>query len=69
MVNIISVRMLKKDFCSNCGQGSLFPMDKHSCKDCENALREKINAELIENARADLFDETTNDLVPNFPII
>ena len=68
MINIISIRMLNKDFCANCGQGFLFPMDKHICKECEKAFQEKIDAELFEMACADLFDETCSDLPPNFPI-
>jgi threonine synthase len=53
--------------CSDCGQGFLFPQSEMLCSDCENALQEKIEAEQIEMARADLFDETTNDLPPFFP--
>jgi hypothetical protein len=54
--------------CAECGQGFLFPtINGMLCSDCETALKEKITLEQIERLKADLFDETTNDLPPFFP--
>ena len=57
---------ISKTECMVCGQMFLFAME-HICSDCEARIKEETETELIEQARADLFDETTNDLPPFFP--
>jgi len=52
------------DHCTICGQLFLFEMDS-ICSDCETIMFNKRQEEIAEEFRADLFDETTNDLVPN----